>query len=80
MANWNIPVKIPRRVTGAPLVPGTAPLTMGIGGLGAGQLIYDSVSNVLWIGAGDDGSGNSTAIMPISDIAPVRLSSWLLMN
>lgn len=62
MVKWVIPLQISRRNSGAPLVPGTAPLSTGVGGLASGQLVFDAVTSVLYVGAGDDGAGNSTSI------------------
>lgn len=58
-------IKIKRRTTGASLVPGTAPLATGAGGIQAGEPVYDSGADILYIGKGDDGSGNSTAISAV---------------
>ena len=58
-------IKLKRRTTGGNLVPGTAPLATGAGGIQAGEPVYDSGADIFYIGRGDDGSGNSTSISPI---------------
>jgi hypothetical protein len=58
-------VKLKRRNTGGALVPGTAPLATGAGGVQSGEPVYDATADILYIGKGDDGSGNSTAISAI---------------
>jgi hypothetical protein len=55
-------VQLKRRNTGGALVVGTAPLTTGAGGLKSGEPVYDAVADILYIGKGDDGLGNSTSI------------------
>jgi len=85
MAKWTIPVQITRRNTGAALVPGVAPLAAGAGGVASGQLVFDAVANVLYIGSGDDGLGNSTAIAPLAGLGNFNtrgldLSRSLIMN
>jgi hypothetical protein len=58
-------IKIKRRNTGGALVIGTAPLTTGVGGIASGEPVYDAQTDILYIGKGDDGSGNSTAISKV---------------
>jgi len=59
-------IKLKRRNTGSPLVSGTAPLNTGAGGILSGEAVWDNVANILYIGGGDDGSGNSTAIKTVA--------------
>ena len=59
-------IKLKRRNTGAALVSGTAPLSTGAGGIGSGEAVWDNVANILYIGGGDDGSGNSTSIRTVA--------------
>lgn len=59
-------IKLKRRSAGSPLVPGSAPLAIGAGGVQAGEPVYDAVADILYIGKGDDGAGNATAIAPIA--------------
>lgn len=49
----SVPIKIKRRWAGAPGAPSA---------LLSGELAYNGVDDTLYIGAGDDGSGNATAI------------------
>jgi len=58
-------IKFKRRNTGGALVIGTAPLTTGAGGIQSGEPVYDAQSDILYIGKGDDGAGNSTAISKV---------------
>ncbi len=58
-------IKLKRRSTGGALVAGTAPLGTGAGGIQSGEPVYDAVADILYIGKGDDGVGNSTAISVI---------------
>lgn len=55
-------VRFRRRIAGPPLTVGAAPLIAGAGGVQSGEPIYDGVAKVLYIGDGDDGSGNATSI------------------
>ena len=59
-------LKLKRRSTGAVLVPGTAPLSTGVGGILSGEPVWDNLANILYIGGGDDGSGNSTSIKTVA--------------
>lgn len=59
-------LKLKRRNTGAALVPGTAPLSTGTGGILSGEAVWDNTANILYIGGGDDGSGNSISIKTIA--------------
>ncbi len=58
-------IKLKRRNTGGALVIGTAPLTTGAGGIGSGEPVYDAQTDILYIGKGDDGAGNSTTISKV---------------
>lgn len=58
-------IKLKRRSTGVALTPGTAPLVGGVGGLQAGEPVYDAAADILYIGKGDDGAGNAAAIAAI---------------
>lgn len=55
-----------RHTTSAALVIGTAPLTTGAGGILSGQQVWDDNTSKLYIGVGDDGSGNCTSIACIA--------------
>lgn len=55
-------IQIKRRESGGALVIGTAPLTTGAGGVKSGELVYDAIADITYIGRGNDGSGNSTSI------------------
>jgi len=59
-------IKLKRRNTGGALVPGTAPLNTGAGGVLSGEAVWDNVANILYIGGGDDGAGNSTSIRTVA--------------
>ena len=59
-------LKFKRRNTGAALVVGTAPLSTGTGGILSGEAVWDNTANILYIGGGDDGSGNSTSIKTVA--------------
>lgn len=59
-------LKLKRRNTGAALVVGTAPLSTGTGGILSGEAVWDNTANILYIGGGDDGSGNSTSIKTVA--------------
>ena len=59
-------LKLKRRNIGAALVPGTAPLATGAGGILSGEAVWDNTANILYIGGGDDGSGNSTSIKTVA--------------
>ena len=59
-------LKLKRRNIGAALVPGTAPLGTGAGGILSGEAVWDNTANILYIGGGDDGSGNSTSIKTVA--------------
>lgn len=85
MTKWTIPVQVTRRNSGAALVPGTAPLAAGAGGLASGQLVFDAVANILYVGAGDDGVGNSTSIVTLAGTGAyntrgVENAQFLIMN
>lgn len=85
MAKWAIPVQITRRNSGATLVPGVAPLASGVGGLTSGQLVFDAVANILYVGSGDDGVGNSTSIATLAGMGAFNTrgaenAQFLLMN
>lgn len=58
-------IKFKRRNAGGALVAGTAPLITGAGGIQSGEPVYDAIADVLYIGKGDDGAGNSTAISAV---------------
>lgn len=66
-----------RRNSGGALTVGTTPLVAGAGGIRPGEAVYDGVANVLYIGRGDDGSGNSTSIVSIAGAGAYVLSSLL---
>ena len=68
-------VQLKRRNTGGALVPGTAPLTFGVGGLKSGEPVWDGVADILYIGKGDDGAGNSTSIASIAGAGAFLRSS-----
>ena len=70
-------VQIKRRVSGAALSIGTAPLVSGASGLKSGELLYDSQGNALYIGRGDDGAGNSTSVVAVGGAAAFILSTLL---
>jgi len=72
-----IKMQTKRRNTGAALVIGTAPLTTGAGGLLSGEQVWDGLANILYIGKGDDGSGNSTSIVAIGGSGAFVLASLL---
>ena len=59
-------LKLKRRNTGSALVSGTAPLTTGSGGIQSGEAVWDNAANILYIGGGDDGAGNSTSIKTVA--------------
>jgi len=59
-------IKLKRRNTGGALVSGTAPLSTGTGGILSGEAVWDNIANILYIGGGDDGSGNSTSIKTVA--------------
>ena len=71
MAKWTIPTQVMRRQSGAPLVSGTSPLVAGASGVVPGQIVNDEVAGYSYIGTGNDGGGNSTAIA--MHTAPVSL-------
>jgi len=58
-------IKLKRRNTGGALIAGAAPLTTGTGGIQSGEPVYDAIADVLYIGKGDDGAGNSTVISAV---------------
>jgi len=58
-------IQIKRHTTGVALVPGTAPIAAGVGGIKSGEMIYDSIADVLYIGKGDDGAGNSSSVVSV---------------
>ena len=58
-------VKLKRHTSGSALVPGTAPLATGTGGIQSGEPVYDAQADILYIGKGDDGSGNSVSISAV---------------
>lgn len=70
-------IKLKRRTTGSALVIGTVPLTTGVGGIAAGEAVWDSIASIFYIGAGDDGSGNSTSIATIGGPGAFVLSALL---
>ena len=85
MAKLTIPIQITRRNTGNALVPGIAPLTTGVGGLASGQLALDGVSNILYVGSGDDGAGNCISISTLAgpgafNTRGIQTAQFLLMN
>jgi len=70
-----IKMQTKRRNIGTALVIGTAPLTTGAGGLLSGEQVWDGLTDILYIGKGDDGAGNCTSIEAIAGLgAFVRLS------
>jgi hypothetical protein len=78
-------IKIKRRNSGAALAIGTAPLTTGTGGLGSGEMVFDAVGNILYIGSGDDGAGNCTVVLPLAgpgnfNTRGMNAAPFLIMN
>ena len=85
MTKWTIPIQVTRRNSGNALVPGTAPLATGVGGLASGQLVFDAVASILYIGVGDDGAGNSISISALAGIGAFNTrgaenAQFLIMN
>ncbi len=85
MAKLNIPVQVTRRNSGVALVPGVAPLAAGVGGLTSGQLVFDAVANILYVGSGDDGLGNASAIVALAgagnfNTRAINNAQFLTMN
>jgi len=80
MAKWTIPFQVTRHQTGAALVPGTAPLVAGASGITPGQIVNDEIAGYSYIGTGNDGSGNSTAIKIFSDPTSLHYATYLIMN
>ena len=72
-----IKMQTKRRNTGTALTIGTAPLTTGAGGLLSGEQVWDGLANILYIGKGDDGSGNSTSIVAVGGSGAFILASLL---
>jgi len=70
-------IQLRRRNTGSPLVSGTSPLIGGAGGIKSGEPVWDNLANILYVGAGDDGSGNALSIKVIGGAGAFLLASLL---
>lgn len=63
-------IKLKRRVSGGRLVIGVSPLITGNSGIASGECVWDSIASIMYIGAGDNGSGFSTTIVAITNAIP----------
>ena len=80
MTAWTLPTQVARRQTGSPLVSGTAPLITGASGIKPGQIVNDEIAGYSYIGLGNDGSGNSTAIAMHTAPVALHFAANLIMN
>jgi len=62
--------------------PGARHRAIGGGGFRQtpGQIVNDEIAGYSYIGTGNDGSGNSTAIKIFSDPTSLHYATYLIMN